>query len=446
MQQVYFDTWAAAVEDRGVSIGEILQTLNLGSDLPENVIGQINIIADESDFSDQAWTLAFIQLLADNNIPYQTVLSISDPKYIDRVKCMEEFRNNTSVRDVYDFDLFLGFSERIRSSAMANIGNSQFAGMVIPSDLDQEVVSDIQKTICATLFTVNINSVESAPCRIGIRVFTACCDQVRENYVVCYDRIDRRNKLIVMVHGITSYAPWQHEIKMCLNAEGFQVHNVNYGYFGLARFLNPSKNILQENIKIVSENVRHAISQNIGKKYYLVAHSYGSLLTSKILNKLEGTLIGGVIFCGSIANREDGSEILQSIGGAPLINDVGEKDIWPAVAKSKRYGYGCVGSDGFRDEQNIYDRLHPGIDHNLFLKPEFVQKYWIPFFDNGERVSTNTDFRGPGPFQKFLMRFPLEVILGAVLSVLALLLIYFFGWYGIPVLFSLLAITYMLRG
>jgi hypothetical protein len=88
---------------------------------------------------------------------------------------------------------------------------------------------------------------------------------------------------------------------------------------------------------------------------------------------------GGPLFRGQ-TNSE--YEQIQDRFKSPIINEVGTRDIWPAIAESVTYGYGSAGTYGFR-RPLVRDRWHNGAHHGYFLDSSFCRRFWIPFLRDG---------------------------------------------------------------
>lgn len=71
--------------------------------------------------------------------------------------------------------------------------------------------------------------------------------------------------------------------------------------------------------------------------------------------------------------------------GWQVINDCGYRDIWPVLAQTITWGYGSSGRFGF-GHGRVKDRFH-GTGHSGFLEPDFVEKYWVPYFSKDEIVN-----------------------------------------------------------
>ena len=102
-----------------------------------------------------------------------------------------------------------------------------------------------------------------------------------------------------------------------------------------------------------------------------------------------------IIFCGSIVNSLFPFEQISDRFCSPVLNEIGTKDVWPALAESVTWGYRASGTNGF-NRPDVRDRHHADSDHSDFLKPCFCREYWVPFLRHGRVVSTSaTGSRSP---------------------------------------------------
>jgi hypothetical protein len=101
------------------------------------------------------------------------------------------------------------------------------------------------------------------------------------------------------------------------------------------------------------------------------------------LRKHTDLIFKKIIFCGSVVPHKFKFENYLGRYEEPLLNEVGTRDIWPAIAEAVTFGYGSTGTYGFR-RVPVRDRWHNGAAHGDFLKKHFCQRYWAPFLRNGE--------------------------------------------------------------
>jgi pimeloyl-ACP methyl ester carboxylesterase len=192
------------------------------------------------------------------------------------------------------------------------------------------------------------------------------------------------NHLVILIHGINTRALWMGEIKPALERSGFTVGPTSYGKFGVPRFLLPFPWLRNKAISRVVSDIRTArkshklLTGSEPEHMSLISHSFGTYVVSKILSDYPDFQWHRIIFCGSVV-REDFrfDQVLEQFYH-PLLNEIGTKDYWPALAESIGWGYGSVGSTGF-NRPPVESRWHNGFRHSDFLTESFCRKYWIPF-------------------------------------------------------------------
>jgi hypothetical protein len=97
-----------------------------------------------------------------------------------------------------------------------------------------------------------------------------------------------------------------------------------------------------------------------------------------------------IIFCGSVVLYKFRFEEYSRRFEQPLVNEVGTRDFWPAIAEAVTIGYGSAGTYGFR-RPAVKDRWHNGKSHSDFLNRDFCTKYWVPFLRNGEFIENDEE-------------------------------------------------------
>ncbi len=204
--------------------------------------------------------------------------------------------------------------------------------------------------------------------------------------------------LVILVHGINTRALWMSEIKPALERAGFVVAPTSYGKFGLLRFLSPFTSMRTKAINRVVADIRTArrsYQHMFGaepKSMSVISHSFGTYMVSRILSDYPEFEWRRIIFCGSVVSEDYDFDRVLARFAHPLLNEIGTRDYWPALAESIGWGYGSVGSTGF-NRPPVETRWHKGLRHSDFLTEKFCDRYWIPFL-NGEkpaRAGSGTD-------------------------------------------------------
>jgi pimeloyl-ACP methyl ester carboxylesterase len=192
------------------------------------------------------------------------------------------------------------------------------------------------------------------------------------------------NHLVVLVHGINTRALWMGEIKPTLETAGFSVALTSYGKYGVPRFLSPLRSSRKKAIERVVADIRtarkaHKLAFGEEPKHMsVISHSFGTYVVSRILADYPEFEWRRVIFCGSVVREDFQFDHVLERFGHPLLNEIGTRDFWPALAESAGWGYGSVGTTGF-NRPPVETRWHNGFRHSDFLTEAFCDKFWTPF-------------------------------------------------------------------
>lgn len=216
-------------------------------------------------------------------------------------------------------------------------------------------------------------------------------------------------QVIILVHGIRDYALWQDGIRNVLK-EQFTVESTNYGRFDLFRFLIPLNYFRNRAIESVWDQIRDVKRQYPNAKFSFVAHSFGTYILAQILSREFDFSAHRVVFCGSVLKYNFPFEQIADRFTTPILNEVGARDVWPAIAESLTWGYGSAGTYGFR-RPRVRDRWHSGARHGYFLNPEFCRTYWFPFFQEGTVVDGAANPEGPPVWLRVLSLIRLKYVL-----------------------------------
>jgi pimeloyl-ACP methyl ester carboxylesterase len=212
---------------------------------------------------------------------------------------------------------------------------------------------------------------------------SAISDAVR-SVAVPTRRSENYDHLVLLVHGINTYAHWFDKVQPALESVGFLVVPVSYGHYSVSNFLSGSKKHLEQATARLMRSCESAKARIRNErdvqdpKVSIIAHSFGTYLCAEFIQDHPGLRWHRLIFCGSIVGDEFRFDKIADYFKYPLINEVGTKDYWPAFAAAVNRRYGSSGSTGLHDAY-VITRWHKGHAHNTFLTPEFCRENWIPF-------------------------------------------------------------------
>lgn len=227
--------------------------------------------------------------------------------------------------------------------------------------------------------------------------------------------MDKPTHLVVLVHGMNTRAHWMTEVRDLLEEEGFAAVSTSYGYFSPFKFLSPFRIFRQTAIDRILSDIRTARALFVKKvgsepqKMSIISHSFGTYVVARILEEAEDLKWNRVIFCGSVV-REDFSfvKVIDRFD-EPLLNEIGTKDYWPALAESCGWGYGSVGTTGF-NRPGVHTRWHDGLAHSDFLTADFCKAYWVDFLRDGKLRRAKGDPKGMPLGVRLLAALPLRYI------------------------------------
>jgi len=179
----------------------------------------------------------------------------------------------------------------------------------------------------------------------------------------------------------------------------------------------------------VTTKIRMARQLHPGAKMSVIAHSFGSFVTARILESEFDLEWHRIILCGSVVREDFPLEQHLKRFDWPIVNEIGTKDCWPALARAVTWGYGSVGSYGFLSPA-VNDRWHSGFRHSDFLTERFCKEFWIPFLRTGELARGDAPSPLPLPCRAFT-RLPLRwIMLVAVIAALVLVPARVLPWAG----------------
>lgn len=230
--------------------------------------------------------------------------------------------------------------------------------------------------------------------------------------------------VVVLVHGIRDFAYWQSDIRHCLEARGFRVELTNYERFDLLRFLAPIPWFRNRVVERIWKQIEQVYQIHAGKKISFIAHSFGTFVLNEIMQRKFNFRAHRIIFCGSVVRSEIALEQVVERFDAPLLNEVGTRDVWPAIAQSVTLGYGSAGSYGFK-RPYVRDRWHQGGGHGSFLNSDFCRQFWVPFLETGEIAGGATKPELPVWWVRFLYVVQIKFV---AVALAAILVVHFKPW------------------
>jgi hypothetical protein len=192
-----------------------------------------------------------------------------------------------------------------------------------------------------------------------------------------------KRPLVIGVQSTGTSVPWYFELRPLLEQEGFVVESASYDYGSVLRFLMPSF-FARGIVDHVAKQIRYAREVHEVEECSVIASGFGTFVIARILRDHPDLVFSRIIFAGSVVSYSFEFSEVMSRFKAPLINEIGSRDYWPAIVASVTFGYGPSGTYGFH-RSGIVDRWHD-VSHTNFLTQQFCRRYWVPFLTDGRIV------------------------------------------------------------
>lgn len=202
------------------------------------------------------------------------------------------------------------------------------------------------------------------------------------------------SKILVLIHGIHTDGAWQKQVQAQMSSvSNLQVHDIGFDVVTGLQLACPFRS---SPINKVVRDIRILKSEEPLAKIYVIAHSFGTYIISRILAEHPDISFEKIILCGSIIRRDyPWALYAKGLRKDSIINDIGTRDIWPIVATITTIGYGGSGRRGFQNA-NVTDRYF-NYEHSDFFDPKYnhAEKYWRPIIEDEKINPSEWDYNKP---------------------------------------------------
>lgn len=225
--------------------------------------------------------------------------------------------------------------------------------------------------------------------------------------------------VVISLHGIRTRGVWQKYLASALAKEGFIPVPLDYGFFRGIQLVLPF--LRDRKVHWLLEEYTRVTKEYNAETPSIIAHSFGTYLVAKTLEKYDEVKFDRVIFCGSIVRRDyPWAQIFATDQVKRVLNDYGKRDFWAKAAQWVVDDSGPSGAEGFEDDANsrVVQRVRPRFRHSDFFYELNYEHVWIPFLEGNDPPQVVAIPRRP-PNWKF------RVVLFAIL-----ILLFLGGWFG----------------
>ena len=219
------------------------------------------------------------------------------------------------------------------------------------------------------------------------------------------------NISVLTVHGIRSYASWQEDIERIIinNSESQTQTFFHYKHTLISTYSFLKSKKRDEILDHFTLELQLWINNNRSNKIICVAHSFGTFLLMEGIKRLNDNrltnILDLIILCGSVLPEDYKFDFLSNNRDVHILNECAIHD-YPllfngAIVKNS----GLAGILGFKifNGQKIKNRYFNG-GHSLFFDETHIMKYWVPVFNDKERVIDINEGAHQNKFFKIILR------------------------------------------
>jgi pimeloyl-ACP methyl ester carboxylesterase len=110
----------------------------------------------------------------------------------------------------------------------------------------------------------------------------------------------QRRHVVFLIHGIRTQGEWQERAQAILEADSLvRIRPIRYEYFDLVRFLLPFQWFREKPVRRVAALMRDELSRG-PTNLSVVAHSFGTYIVAKILEREHDIRFHRLLLCGCI--------------------------------------------------------------------------------------------------------------------------------------------------
>lgn len=194
--------------------------------------------------------------------------------------------------------------------------------------------------------------------------------------------LTQEDKVVISIHGIRTFGSWQNILKKVIkeNSNSIGYYACQYNFFDILSFILPFIRAKKADELILK--IADSIKLNENKKVYLIGHSFGTYIISRLIEKNKFNNIELVILSGSVLPSRYDIQNKISPKVNKLINDCGVSDLVLIINKIFVFGLGDSGRRGFSgiNNQKMINRYFHG-GHSLYFKENtnFMESNWLPY-------------------------------------------------------------------
>lgn len=199
-----------------------------------------------------------------------------------------------------------------------------------------------------------------------------------------------KRKVVISLHGIRTRGKWQKDLSPLITEEGWIHYPLDYGWFPTLSFAIPL--IRDQKIEWFRGQYNEVTARYPGVTPSIIAHSFGTYILCKAIQKYASLKFDKIILCGSVAPRDfDWRKIFLRNQVTTVKNDGGSRDLPAKLSRFLARGTGDAGFRGFDQKEDfIVDTIFDEFDHGSVFAVDHYSNEWIPFIDQVKPFADGT--------------------------------------------------------
>jgi pimeloyl-ACP methyl ester carboxylesterase len=185
-------------------------------------------------------------------------------------------------------------------------------------------------------------------------------------------------KVVMSLHGIKTRGVWQKDLAPELALGGYIPYVLDYGDFGALKLIRSRQ--LDKKVEWLVKEYDRISADSKSERPSLIAHSFGTLQVSRLLEKYDHVVFDKIILAASIIDNDyPWPHMLDAQRVNWVVNDYGGQDIWPKIARWFVPNAGKSGAEPFSKRHRALHQVeHPHHGHSDYFSLGNFRKNWVP--------------------------------------------------------------------
>lgn len=186
--------------------------------------------------------------------------------------------------------------------------------------------------------------------------------------------------VVIILHGIRTHGQWIDSVKQRLIDLNFTPISHKYGYFDLLSLMLHEFKGSGVKLRFLAD-YENAVRLHPGKKISIIAHSYGTLIVTQLLEQFHFFKLDRLILVASIVpSNFNWLSVLQDERLFKLMNECGGQDVFPEIANNWVRKAGNAGTVGFSTTSAlVVNNFKKDAKHSSLLSVERCSSIWEKF-------------------------------------------------------------------